>query len=96
MFQLSPLITTQTTTISPASIDINMMTKNPFYDNIVNKLHNPINYSFYDRDVIKCDHIDYLTTCSHITIPNLEQAKATCAKSKELGLFNLIFTKSLC
>ena len=65
------------------------------YENIVDEMYNPANYEFSSGDVTSSDYIDYLTSKSHVTIPNLAPTKAAYTKSKELGLFNLFFTEKL-
>ena len=56
---------------------------------MVDELCNTVDYKIFGGGVTKIDHVDELTTSSHIVIPNIESTKAAHTKSKELGLFNL-------
>ena len=46
----------------------------------IDKLCSSINYKFIDRDIGQTDHINCLTTNSHITIPNIKATKTVGAK----------------
>ena len=46
------------------------------YENMVDEMYNPANYEFSSGDVTSGDYIDYLTSKSHVTIPNLAPTKA--------------------